>query len=159
MITSRSPKRTIARAWRCSSQSCAMCSSSCWCSAFSAASKPFESSRITRSLRSDSSSISCLISVSVRIPGKTQESCPVFLRISQLVEPVLLDPEVVGELMEDGDPDLLLELLRVGKRLHERLPVDRDRRREVFVRVEEAEEARVARRLLCNDDGHVLERL
>ena len=45
---------------------------------------------------------------------------------SEVVQPVLVDPEVVGELVEHGDPDLLLELGRVGKRLDERQPEDPD---------------------------------
>ena len=66
--------------------------------------------RITRSRRSETSSISSLMSVNVRIPLKTTDARAVFLRISELVQPVLVDPEVVGELVEDGDPDLLLQL-------------------------------------------------
>ena len=44
--------------------------------------------------------------------------------VAQLGDPVLVEPEVVRELVEDGDPDLLAELLRVGKALLERDPVD-----------------------------------
>ena len=36
-------------------------------------------------------------------------------------------PEVVRELVEDGDPDLLAELSGIGKRFLERQPIDRDR--------------------------------
>jgi hypothetical protein len=45
----------------------------------------------------------------------------------EVVEAVLVEPEVVGDLVEHGDPDLLLELGRVGKRLDERQPEDRIR--------------------------------
>jgi len=44
----------------------------------------------------------------------------------ELIQPVLVEPEVVGQLVEDGDPDLRLQLSRVGKRLHERQPEDAD---------------------------------
>src|SRR5690348_9704811 len=138
MITSRSPKRSIARALRCSSHSSAIRSSSSRCSALSVASNPSESARITSTRRADRWSISSLISVSVLIPLKTPAGWAVFLRISELVQPVLVDPEVVGELVEDRDPDLLLELPRVGERLDEGPPEDRDLVREELVGLPEA---------------------
>src|SRR6185503_15200598 len=159
MITSRSPKRSIARALRCSSQSCATSSSSFWCSAAKEASYPSASFRITRSRRSETSSISPLISVNVRMTGKTTGAPVVFLRISELVQPVLVDPEVVGELVEDGDSDLLFQLVRVRKRPDERPPEDRDLVREELVGLPEAVEIRVVRILLLDHDRHVLERL
>src|SRR2546429_512543 len=82
MITFRSPKRTFARAWRCSSQSSAICSSRRACSAAKRASWPCDSSRMTRSRLSERASISCLISFRVRMSGKTLAGFPVFLRIS-----------------------------------------------------------------------------
>src|SRR5690348_6186461 len=133
MITSRSPKRSIARALRCSSQSCATSSSSRLCSAAKEASYPSASFRITRSRRSETSSISSLMSVNVRMTIQTPDASLVFLRISQLVQPLLVDPEVVGELVEDGYPDLLFQLLRLGKRPDERPPEDRDLVRQELV--------------------------
>src|SRR5579864_7073175 len=44
----------------------------------------------------------------------------------EVVEPVLVEPEVVRDLVEDRDPDLLLELGRVGKRLDEGQAEDPD---------------------------------
>src|SRR6476660_8625132 len=44
-----------------------------------------------------------------RSPRRSGPSSPV----AQLVEPVLVDPEVVGELVEDGDADLVLQLLGI----------------------------------------------
>src|SRR5213079_1675342 len=46
--------------------------------------------------------------------------------IAEFVETVLVEPEVVGELVQDGDPDLLLELPLVGERLDEGLAEDAD---------------------------------
>jgi len=37
------------------------------------------------------------------------------LLITQLLQPILIDPEIVGQLVEDGDPDLPLQLGRVGE--------------------------------------------
>ena len=42
---------------------------------------------------------------------RQQPSSPV----AELVEPVLVDPEVVRELVQNGDADLVLELAGVGK--------------------------------------------
>src|SRR4051794_11668362 len=125
MITSRSPNLNMARALRCSSQSSAIRSSSSRCSALSVASNPSDSARITSTRRADSRSISSLISLNVPMPVQTRDGTCIFLRVSELVEAVLVDPEVVGELVEDGDPDLPLELLRIGKCLHKRLSEDR----------------------------------
>src|SRR4051794_988321 len=158
MITSRSPNRSMARAWRRSSQSCATCSSSRWCSAARAVSYPSDSWRITRSRRSETSSISCLISISVRISVRTTAPASVFLRIPELVEPVLVDAEVVGELVQDRDPDLLGQFLRVGKGGDERPAVDRDLVGQVRLRLPEAEQIRVVGVLLGHDDRDVLER-
>src|SRR3989442_4866625 len=58
--------------------------------------------------------------------------------VAQLVEPVLVDPEVVGELVEDGGPDLVLQLPGVvPELLLEGPPVDRDLGRQVRRLVEE----------------------
>ena len=46
--------------------------------------------------------------------------------VTQLLDPFLVQPEEVSDLVEDGDPDLAAELLRVGKRVHERQAVDHD---------------------------------
>src|SRR5436305_7335393 len=81
----------------------------------------------------------------------------IFLRIPELVEAVLVDPEVVGELVQDGDPDLLLELLRVGERRHERPPEDRDLVGHVVRRLPQPEQVRVVRVLLLDHDRDVLE--
>src|SRR5262245_25849035 len=158
MIASRSPKRSKARAWRCWSQSRAICSSSSWCSAVSSASYPSDSARMTSPRRAERRSISFLISLSVPMTRTTPGPSGIFLRIPELVEPVLVDAEVVGELVEDRDPDLLLELRRVGERLHERLAEDRDLVRHVLGGLPEAEQVGVVRVLLLDDHGDVLER-
>src|SRR4051794_8457682 len=132
MITSRSPNRSKARAWRCSSHSSAICSSSSKCSLLSVASNPSDSARMTSPRRAERRSISSLISFSVLMSYSTPRRGGIFLRIPELVEPVLVDPEVVGELVEDGDSDLLLEVARLGECLHERLPEDRDLVRHVL---------------------------
>src|SRR5438093_13077011 len=65
--------------------------------------------------------------------------------VAELVEPLLVDPEVVGQLVEDGDPDLPLELVRlVSERLLERPAIDGDLCRHVGRLLEEAEEIRLA---------------
>ncbi len=74
-------------------------------------------------------SISSWISGVFSCPVKRSRPPPHSFRIQEyprLVEPLLVDPEVVGELVENGHPDLLLELGRVGKRLDERQPEDPD---------------------------------
>src|SRR6478672_9712538 len=135
MITSRSPKRSKARAWRCSSHSPAICSSSSKCSLLSVASNSSDSARMTSPRRAERRSISSLISFSVLMSIETPGGGGIFLRIPQLVEAVFVDPEVVGELVEDGDPDLLLQLGRVGERLDQGPPEDRDLVREVLRRL------------------------
>src|SRR5215203_4068477 len=46
-------------------------------------------------------------------------------RVSELVEPVLVESEVVGQFVQDGDADLVLELVGVvAEVLHQRLSVD-----------------------------------
>src|SRR4051794_19093630 len=159
MITSRSPKRSMARALRCSSQRSAIRSSSSSCSLLRVGSNPWDSARMTSARRSERRSISSLISFSVRMPSTTRRPTGIFLRIPELVEAVLVDPEVVRELVENGDPDLLLELFRVGKRLGERLPEDRDLVGEVLVRFPEPEEVGVVRILVLDDHGDVLQGL
>src|SRR3954468_12328055 len=111
-----------------------------------------------RRRRSESSSICCLISFSVRIPGKTRDDPKVFLGVAELVEAVLVDPEIVGELVEDGHADLLLELRGVRERLDERPSKDGDLVRQVRVRLPESEQVGVLRVGLGDDDGDVLER-
>src|SRR5712691_13421197 len=75
-------------------------------------------------------SISSWISRIVLMPLKTPDRAPAFRGTSsgkpELVEALLVQPEVVGELVEDGDPDLRLELGGVGKRVDERQPEDAD---------------------------------
>jgi hypothetical protein len=44
----------------------------------------------------------------------------------QLVEAVVVDPEVVRQLVDDGDPDLLGQVVRIGKVLLERQAKQRD---------------------------------
>src|SRR6185503_8788591 len=107
---------------------------------------------------SETSSISSLMSVNVRMTIKTSGTSLVFLRISELVQPVLVDAEVVGELVEPGDADILFQILRVGKRPDERAPEDRDLVRQVLVGLPEPEEVRVVRVLLFDHDRHVLQR-
>ena len=62
------------------------------------------------------------------------------------------------ELVEDGDADLPLELVRVGERLDERPAEDRDLVGHVLVALPEPEEVGVAGILFLDDDGDVLER-
>src|SRR5262245_10875160 len=77
--------------------------------------------------------------------------------VAQLLEALLVDPEVVRQLMEDGDLDLALELLRVGKRLLEGQAIDRDLGRQVGRLLEEAEEVGILRVLVLDDHGDVVE--
>src|SRR5712691_3372336 len=99
-------------------------------------------------------------------PGRSRRALPRRPRsrsgrsspVPELLEPLLVDPEVVGELVEDGDPDLALELLWiVPELLFERAPVDRHLGRHVGRLLEEAEEVRLLDVLLLDDDGHVLQ--
>src|SRR2546426_5092945 len=53
------------------------------------------------------------------------------LPVAELVNPVLVDAEVVRQLVQDGDPDLLLEPLRIPKLTDERTPEDGDLVRQV----------------------------
>src|SRR5215211_2306422 len=90
------------------------------------------------------------------------------LLVTELGEAVLVDPEVVRELVEDRDPDLVDELLGVGKLLLEGQLVDRDpvgqmariARPALWKRdaVVEAEEVGVLGILVLDHDGDVLER-
>ena len=48
------------------------------------------------------------------------------LLVPELVEPVVVDAEVVGELVDDRLADLLLEVARIGEVLLERQPVQGD---------------------------------
>src|SRR5207302_1605518 len=77
--------------------------------------------------------------------------------VPEVGQPVLVEPEVVPELVEDGDPDLAFQLGRVAKRLLERAAVDRDRVRAVVAALVEPEEVRVVGVLILDDDGDVLE--
>ena len=80
------------------------------------------------------------------------------LPIAELVQPGFVDAEVVGELVQDGDADLLLERRRVVAKVRdERTAVDRDPRRQVFRLVEQAVQVRLLRVLLLDDDCDVLE--
>src|SRR5207244_13225575 len=63
-------------------------------------------------------SCSCLVERAT-LPGHSSG-------IPDVVEAVLVEPEVMGELVENGDPDLLLEVGGVGERLHERHAEDAD---------------------------------
>ncbi len=51
--------------------------------------------------------------------------------VTQLGEPVLVEPEVVAELVQHRDADLLAELVLVGEVRLERPAVDRDAVREL----------------------------
>src|SRR5205823_7482769 len=78
--------------------------------------------------------------------------------VAELVEPLLVDPEVVGQLVEDGDPDLPLELVRlVPERLLERAAVDGDLGRHVRRLLEEAEKIRLPGMLPLDYHCHVLQ--
>src|SRR5579871_2225448 len=65
---------------------------------------------------------------------------------------------MVAQLVEDGDPDLFGELVRVGKGLHQRAPEDRDPGWKELVLLVEAEEPGLGWVGLPDDDGDVLER-
>src|SRR2546421_12981852 len=110
---------------------------------------------MTSPRRAERRSISSLISFSVRMSIKTSRGARIFLRIPELVEAFLVDSEVVRELVQDGAPDLLLELGRVRERLRERLAEDRDLVRHVLGRLPEAEQLGVVRVLVLNDHGDV----
>src|SRR5437773_2265315 len=112
---------------------------------------------MTSPRRAERRSISSLISLSVRMTRKTIRREGIFLRIPELVQAVLVDSEVVGELVQDCDPDLLLELLRVGERLDERPAEDRDLVRHVVGGLPEPEQVRIVGILLLDDDSDVLE--
>src|SRR5579884_916958 len=161
MIRSRSPKRIVAFTARCSSQSSARRSSSFWCSAARAASWPSESSCSTSARRSERRSISSLISsrVLISLPQRRsrRSDSRIALAETKLVEPALVDPEGVGELVEDGDADLRLELGRVGEGGDERAAEDRDLVRQELVRLTEPEEVGIVRIHLLDDDGDVAE--
>src|SRR5882724_6488907 len=89
-----------------------------------------------------------------RSPRHSRRSSP----IAQPVEPVLVDSEVVGQLVQDGDPDLVLELLGVvPELLFEGPPVDRDLRRQVRRLLEEPEEIGLAGVLVFDDHRDVFE--
>src|SRR3954470_5746906 len=98
---------------------------------------------MTSPRRAERRSISSLIWISVRMSISTRGARGIFLRIPELVEPVLVDPEVVRELVQDGDPDLLLELRGVGERLRERPAEDRDLVRHVLGRLPQPEQVGV----------------
>src|SRR6187397_3173986 len=78
--------------------------------------------------------------------------------VAEVGEPVLVHAEIVRQLMEDSDPDLLLELRRIGEVLLQRTPVDRDLRRHVLGPVEEAVEVGLLAVLVLDHDRHVVER-
>src|SRR6266480_7167640 len=78
-------------------------------------------------------------------------------RVAELVEPGLVDSEVMGDLVQHGDPDLALELARVRELLDERPPEDRHLGREIRLLLEEAEQVGIPRILLFDDDRDVLE--
>src|SRR5919204_3496740 len=78
------------------------------------------------------------------------------LLVAELLEPVLLDPEFVRELVENRDPDLALQLLSL-ERLLERAPVDRDLGRQPRIRLPEAEEVRILGIDLLHDHCDVLQ--
>jgi hypothetical protein len=50
--------------------------------------------------------------------------------VAELGDPIFVEPEIVGELVENGDTYLLSELLGIGKSLLERDSIDRDLVRE-----------------------------
>src|SRR5512145_1547091 len=84
--------------------------------------------------------------------------------VAELRDPIFVEPEVVAELVENGDADLRAKLVRIGERLLERDPVDRDlvgeraghvlSLRERYA-VVQAEEVRVLRVLLLDDHRDV----
>src|ERR1700756_4493810 len=59
-------------------------------------------------------------------PGHSAGNGELASAVPELVQPVFVDPEIVGELVEDGHADLVLELGRFGKRLHQRPAEDAD---------------------------------
>src|SRR3954449_6069142 len=106
------------------------------------------------------------------MPLRTAPDASAFLARSsgkpELVEAVLVEAEVVRELVEDGDPDLLLELGGIGKRLDEREAEDADPVRERAGPVAalgqrhplvEAEEVGIVRMLVLDRQLEVPDRL
>src|SRR6478672_1651551 len=88
----------------------------------------------------------------IAIPSSTPSG------IAEFVEPILVDPEVVGQFVEDRDADLLFEPLRiVPEVLDERPPVDRDPRRQVGRLVEQPVDIGLLGILLLDHDRDVLE--
>src|SRR5581483_3410687 len=86
------------------------------------------------------------------IPSRTESP------IAELVQPSLVDAEVVRQLVQDGNADLALQRGRVvAEVLDERAPLDRDPSWQVRRVVEEAVQLRLVRVLLLDDDGDVLE--
>src|SRR4029077_13286504 len=63
--------------------------------------------------------------------------------VSELLEAVLVDAEIVGQFVQNGDPDLLPQLILVGEAPHERPPEDRDLVRHVVLGFPEAVELRI----------------
>jgi hypothetical protein len=77
--------------------------------------------------------------------------------VTELREPIFVEPEVVPELVEDRDSDLPFQLGAAVKLLDERSPVDRDRVRPVVPALVETEQVGIVRVLVLDDDGDVLE--
>src|SRR4029077_17972005 len=97
------------------------------------------------------------MSLSVRISHKTRCPTSIFLRVSELVQPFLVDPEIMGQLMENRDSDLLFQFLWIRKRRDQGSAEDRDLVGHERVRLPEPEEVRIVRALLRDDHGDVLE--
>src|SRR5262249_45306971 len=78
--------------------------------------------------------------------------------VTEVGQALLVDAEVVGQLVEDGDSDLVLEQRRVMAEVGlQRAPVDGDLGRHVRSLLEEAEQPRFVRILLLDHDRDVLE--
>src|SRR5438270_10856270 len=149
-ILSRSPKRRRARRARRSSQSPSSSPSTTLISATRAGSCCWERRCRSSARRSLTRSISSWMSFTVVMLFRTRPARGLFLAVAQLVDALLVEAEVVRELVQDGDPDLALQLLRVGERLLEWQPVDRDLGRQVLLLLEQAEQVRIVGMLVLD---------
>src|SRR5437762_1172422 len=114
-MRSRSPQRIVARTARCSSHSRSSRASSAFSWAETSGSCVSESSCHSSVRRSLPRSISEWISCSVLMVLKTSPEVAPFppSGIAELVQAVLVDAEVVGQLVQHGDTDLVLEQARI----------------------------------------------
>src|SRR6266511_4108143 len=81
------------------------------------------------------------------------------LPVAELVQTILVDPEVVRQLVQDGNANLVLQSRGVvAEVVLERPAVDRDPRRQVLVDLKQPKQVGFLRVLLLDDDRDVVER-